>query len=286
MRSFLVFLFSAVGLFGLTTALWPAVYAPAAAAIKKRSPKQITQSEIMINSFAQRLVRYIDIDPIKRVAMEEELQSLGYTISPEMFRARSLATALIYSSTVLCFIILSPLVGVTIWGVLLWVLFSNAEKKLDKEIEKRRLSIEKELPQFAGTIRQCLNTTHDVVAIMEAYRKVCGSALKMEIEKTLNDMHTGNPERALKAFEARVSSTKLSELTRGLVSVMRGDDQRIYFDMLTMQLQKTANEAVAKELQLRPQKLYPYMGLLFGCLAMIIGVALGLFMVQQFNAMF
>lgn len=137
-----------------------------------------------------------------------------------------------------------------------------------------------------STIRQSLNSTHDVVAILETYRKVCGPILRVEIERTLNDMVTGNPERALKAMEGRVASPQLGQLTRGLVSVPRGDDQRLYFDMLSAEYRKAQNEEVAKALLNRPAQLNKYMALLFVCMVLMIIASLGTYLAQQMGTFF
>lgn len=146
---------------------------------------------------------------------------------------------------------------------------------------EKRQKIERELPQFASTIRQSLNRTHNVVDILEVYSKVCGPALRDEIGYTLNDIITGNTERALKAMEGRVSSAKLGQLISGLIAVHRGDDQRIYFDMLAAEYRKSQNEAVAKMLQKRPQELHLNMGLLFLGMVLMIAAALGTYLTQQ-----
>ena len=146
---------------------------------------------------------------------------------------------------------------------------------LEKELAAKRAAIERELPQFASTIRQSLGTTRDVVAILSSYRRVCGPALAGEIDKTINDMTTGNAERAIRALESRVASPKLGQLTRGLLAVLRGDDQRMYFDVLAEEYRKSQNEEVERELLRRPQKLYPYMGAMFVGFALMLVVSLG-----------
>jgi len=181
---------------------------------------------------------------------------------------------------------LSPAIGVIGIVIVFWQVYSQQGKKLKQELEKRKWLIERELPQFSGTIRQSLNSTHDVIAILESYRKVCGASLQSEIDRTLNDMKTGNPERALKALESRVNSAELSQLTRGLIGVMRGDDQRIYFDMLTDEYRKAQDAAVARELINRPGKLLPNMAMLFGCILLMVGVALGLYLKLQLGIYF
>lgn len=282
----IIFLLAAVGIYMIGVLSFPSVYAPAATALRKRAPKKLSQTEIAVTSIADKIMPMLDLDPIKRAHLVEELKSLGHTESPELFQARALARGFILSLMGVPLMLLSPLVGIMGMVLVFWRVYALQEKQLKRELEKRKRRIERELPQFAGTIRQSLNSTHDVIAIFESYRKICGTALKNEIDRTLNDMKTGNPERAIKALESRVNSAELSQLTRGLIGVMRGDDQRIYFDMLTDEYRKAQDAAVARELIKRPEKLLPNMVMLFGCIILMIGIALGLYLKVQLGMYF
>lgn len=281
-----IFFLTAVGIYIIGVLKCPGVYSSAASALRKRAPKKLSQTEIAVNTIALKIVPLIDLDPIKRAKMSEQLKSLGYNESPEMYHAKALSRGFIMSLIGIPLIALSPIIGVVGMVLVFWRIFSQQEKKLQRELDKRKRQIERELPQFSGTIRQSLNSTHDVIAIFESYRKVCSNSLRDEIDRTLNDMKTGNPERAIKALESRVNSGEFSQLTRGLIGVMRGDDQRVYFDMLTGEYRKAQDQAVAQELIKRPDKLLPNMAMLFGCIVLLTGVALGLYLKVQMGIFF
>lgn len=282
----IIFGLMAFGCYLVATSFLQGVYAPAEAALRKRAPKPLPQSELMVQGIASKLQQLMDIEPVKRIRMEEMLRSLGRTESPEMFQALALAKALLIAVALSPLLLVSPLVAAMLMAVTCIALYSNQMQRLERDIAEKRQRIERELPQFASTIRQSLNNTHDVVAILATYRKVCGPVLRDEIDHTLNDMVTGNEERALKSLESRVSSAKLGQLVRGLIAVLRGDDQRIYFDMLSAEYRKSQNEEVAKELLKRPGELMPNMGMLFTGMALMIAAALGTYIVQQFTLYF
>lgn len=282
----LVALLLVLGGWLIVSAVCRGIYRPAALAVRHRAPRSITQTEIIVQRFATVLEPHIDMEPIKRGRLEENLKSLGYQMTPELWQARSLTRAAMIALALFPLLFLSPFLG-AIGMVLVGVaLYQQQQKKLTGEMERRRQTIERELPQFASTIRQSLNNTHDVVSILTTYRKICSPALQQEITRTLNDMVTGNPERAIKALESRVSSPKLGQVTRGLIAVLRGDDQRIYFEMLAAEFRKSQNEEVEKELLKRPSQLNPYMGLLFVCMCLMIAASLGAYIAQQMNAYF
>ena len=283
---FYIFALWAVGLWLIISPHCDGIYRPAALAIHHRAPKPLSQTEVIVQRLAAVLEPHIDMDAINRSTMEETLSALGYVETPEAWKAKALARAGLFAVALLPCLLISPffaLAGMALVGVMI---YQQQNKKLGNEMRSRRQSIERELPQFAATIRQSLTSTRDVVAILTTYRKICGPALRGEITRTLNDMVTGNPERAIKAMEGRVASAKLGQVTRGLIAVLRGDDQQVYFDMLAAEFRKSQNEEVEKELLKRPSKLNPYMGLLFLCLCLMIVAGLGVYIVQQMQTFF
>lgn len=62
------------------------------------------------------------------------------------------------------------------------------------------------------------------------------------------DMRSSSYEAAMTRFEARINSPQLSDIVRGLIGVLRGDDGSIYFQLLAydfkqMELRKLKAEA-------------------------------------------
>lgn len=283
---FYIFALWVIGLWLIVSPHCEGVYRPAALAIRHRAPKPLSQTEVIIQRLSAILEPHIDLDAINRSTLEETLSALGYTETPEAWKARALAKAGLFAVAVLPFLLVSPFFAIASMALVGIAVYQQQNKRLKNEMSARRQSIERELPQFAATIRQSLTSTRDVVAILTTYRKICGPALQGEITRTLNDMVTGNPERAIKAMEGRVASAKLGQVTRGLIAILRGDDQQIYFDMLAAEFRKSQNEEVEKELLKRPSKLNPYMGLLFACLCLMVAAGLGALIVDQIHKFF
>lgn len=78
-----------------------------------------------------------------------------------------------------------------------------------------------------------------------------------ELDITIADMKTGNYENALRNLEMRVPSIGLSEIIRGLLAVMRGDNQQSYFEMLEHDLTVKGKEELKRIAIKRPEKLKP-----------------------------
>lgn len=263
------------GVYALCTARFPGIYAPARKALRCRAPRPLTSTQVLQNRFAEFLAPRLNLDPIKRAQTESLLRNLGHEESPELFEARAMTQGL--SVSLLCAVLLLFSVPIGLLAMVcigVWY-YRQKVKTLEKELQQKRAAIERELPQLASTIRQQLGTTRDVVAILTAYRRVCGPVLSGEIDKTLNDMMTGNAERALRSLETRVGSARLGQLTRGLIAVMHGEEQRLYFDVLADEFTKAEDEAIERELLQRPQKLNPYMAMMFGGLVLMIAASIG-----------
>lgn len=274
------------GIYSIGTSQLPGVYQPAAKALRNRADKKLTSSQIFIIQIADKLEPLINIDPIQRADLADLLNNLGRPESPETFRARAAAQALVMSLGLIVILLFSVPVGLIAIIVTAITVYQREEKKLRSELDLRRKAIERELPQFASTIRQNLNSTRDVATILRNYNRIAGPALQNEIERTLNEAMTGSVEKAISRLEARVSSAKFGQLTRGLIAVLRGDDQRSYFDVLAGEYRKSQDEEINRILIERPKALRPYMGLMFVALIFMIGATVGVDLVSQMGTMF
>lgn len=251
------------------TSLVPCVSPNVKKAIKSRGDSKISSLEVFVSLLAHKLLNYVKFDEIRMDRLQSSLDSLNMNMSADIYTAKSIIKGVLFALILSTWAIILP-IFILPSCLLGYSIYSSSMKKIDKKIKERRLAIERELPQFAGTIRQCLSSTRSIVIIFESYQKICGPFLRSEIERTLNDIKMGSEERALKSLENRISSAKFSELVRGLISVLRGDDQRLYFEMLTHEYIRAENENVRKELLERPDKMNVYVGALLACMILLL----------------
>ena len=134
--------------------------------------------------------------------------------------------------------------------------------------------MEKEIPRFALSIGQSLENDRDVLKILTSYRRIAGKEFGAELDQTIADMKTGNYEQALLYLEARVDSPLLSDVTRGLIGVLRGDDQRMYFQMITFDMRQIEQNDLKKEAAKRPRLIQRYSMMMLLCIIMIYMVVL------------
>jgi flagellar protein FlaJ len=284
----IVFLLLAVGFVWYSSSRISYVYRPAAVALRKRAPKPPNLTERITNRFSHKILPLVSIDdPAKYNHLNDALKNLNSNDSPELYQAKAISKACILAAPIgMIAIPISVFIGAALTGIVFAMGYKSEMKRVNKQLHERRQKIERELPQLSSTISQSLMSTKDVASILSSYRKVCAPVLAEEIQHTLNDMVTGNPERALKALEGRINSPQLSQITRGLISVLHGEEQSIYFQVLSSEFRKAQDEEVTRELEKRPAKLLPNMGYLFVCFVLMIIAGLGTTIAHQMGTFF
>ena len=153
-------------------------------------------------------------------------------------------------------------------------------------VKKRKKIIEAELPRFAVTIAHNLENDRDVVKILSSYRRVAGPELGHELDVTIADMVTGNYENALLRFQNRIGSTMLSDIIRGLIGTLRGDDQQMFFKMLTFDMRQIEQSNLKKEAAKRPKQMQKYSMMMLFCILLIYVVVLSVEVVGSLGSFF
>lgn len=222
---------------------------------------------------SSKIAPYVRLDKMKRASLERTLKIAGNNLTPECYVAKAWVIA---GTVALCAVpmafLLPLMVPVTIGlAVALW--FSTYYTAFDY-VKKRRKRMEKEIPRFALSIGQSLENDRDVLKILTSYRRIAGKEFGAELDQTIADMKTGNYEQALLHLEARVDSPLLSDVTRGLIGVLRGDDQRMYFQMITFDMRQIEQNELKKEAAKRPRLIQRYSMMMLLCIIMIYMVVL------------
>lgn len=95
-----------------------------------------------------------------------------------------------------------------------------------------------------------------------------------------------NYENALIRFETRIGSPMLSDVIRGLIGVLRGDDQRMYFKMITFDMRQIEQNNLKKEAAKRPKKIQRYSMMMLICIMIIYLVVLCTEVMSSLGAFF
>ena len=142
-------------------------------------------------------------------------------------------------------------------------------------------------PAFAVSIQQSLSADRDVLKLLTSYRRIAGVPyLGQELDTTIADMKTGNYENALLHFQNRIGGTMLSDIVRGLIGTLRGDDQQMYFKMLVFDMRQIEQNNLKKEAAKRPKQMQKYSMMMLFCILLIYVVVLSVEVVGSLGAFF
>ena len=234
----------------------------------KKNKKKARNSDAVLMELAAKLSKVLPMDEDKKRKLDATLKSAEIPMTAELYVSQAIVkAALVLACAIPCLLvvpILSP--AFIIMGV---AIYFSQSTKADKLITARRQEIEYELPRFVATLTQELQASRDVLSMLETYQKNAGAALKNELAITTSDMRTGNFEGALTRFEARVSSAMLSDVVRGLVGVLRGDDGVTFFRMLSHDMKQLEIQRLKKLALERPPKIRKYSFMLLACMLLL-----------------
>lgn len=251
----------------------------------KKQKKQARNSDAFIMELAAKLSKILPMDEYKHRKLTATLKSAEIPMTAEVYAAQAIVKAgLVFACAIPCLLVV-PIISPVFVIVGMGVYFSESTKA-DKLIRVRREEIEYELPRFVATLTQELMASRDVLSILEIYQKHAGPAMKNEMSITVADMRTGNFEGALTRFEARVSSAQLSDVVRGLVGVLRGDDGVAFFRMLSHDMKQLELQRLKKLALERPPKIRKYSFMLLGCMLLLYMGVMGYQILGTMSGMF
>lgn len=242
-------------------------------------------ADVYITKVAEKLSPVLKLDPVKRGKLEVALHIAGMNLTPECYTMKAFLTAFLTLLTGVFLLMLLPMAGFAVMGLSVLMWFSSYYQVFDV-VKKRKKLIEAELPRFAVSIQQSLSTDRDVLKLLTSYRRIAGPHLGQELDTTIADMKTGNYENALLHLQNRVGSTMLSDIVRGLIGTLRGDDQQMYFKMLVFDMRQIEQNNLKKEAAKRPKQMQKYSMLMLFCILLIYVVVLSVEVVGSLGGFF
>ena len=244
--------------------------------VTSRGKSQKGSINAVLFDMAARLSPLVHLDGYKRKKLEAQLKSAEIKMSPETYIAAAWVKAGLIALLIIPALLIFPILAPVIVFLAVAVYFKE-QKRADEIVQQRREEI---------TIEQELRASRDVLNIMKSYQRNAGHAMKRELEITIADMASGNEENALTRMESRIGSTMLSDVVRGLISVKRGDNGIMYFQMLSMTFKQLELQKLKLEAMKQPGKMRKYSFMLLGCfLLMYLGV-LGYVVLEAFGDLF
>ena len=230
-----------------------------------RAEKKAARSfETYLMTFAVKLSRYIRMDEYRKHRLKNVLKATGMNMEPEIYQTYALVKAGAILLAVIPAGLVFPLLVPVVVFLSVMVYFKET-KKADEKLSVKRAAVEKELPRFVASIEQELKASRDVLSIVESYKKNAGEVFAGELTMLAADMRSSSYEAALTRFEARLNSPMLSDITRGLIGALRGDDSTLYFQMLAHDFKQLELQRLKSEAQKIPPKIRVFSFLILMC---------------------
>jgi Flp pilus assembly protein TadB len=241
--------------------------------------------EAWLMSGAVKVSKYIRLDEYKHSRMSNVLKAAGYSVTPEVYEAYAITKAgAILSGIIPCLILIPLLIPIVVFLAVLS--YFKEIRKADEQLKVKRDQIEGELPRFVATIEQTLKASRDVLAMLETYKKNASSAFAQELDILTADMRSSSYEAALTRFEARFNSPMLSDVVRGLIGVLRGDDSAVYFQMLAHDFKALELQRLKSQAQKVPPKIRVYSFVMLMCFLLTYLVIIAIQIMDSLGSMF
>lgn len=253
--------------------------------LAKRHEHKTSSIDIWLKDLAIWISKKLRLNEYKRMQLQTDLQSAGIAMSPEMHIANSLVKSMLIGLMAVPVYFIFPLLTPLVIALAVIMYFKASKGVADKIKEKRR-SIEYELPRFVAHIDKTLKHNRDVLYILDSYKTNAGAELKQELEITVADMRSGNYEAALTRLESRVGSSMLSDVTRGLIGVLRGDNTEVYWSSLAIKFADYQRQYLKQQANKIPGKVKRLSMCLLFCFMLIYIVVIGMEIVNSLGVLF
>lgn len=268
--AFLIFLFGVLLALGLFLVAADLLRLPRLATQRallsagRREKKQARSAEALLMGWAVKLAPHIRMDVYKRNRLKNTLNAAGMGMTPEVYSAFAIVkAAAILLGIIPCLLVLPLLAPVLVF--LSIAVYFKETRRADERLGEKRGEVEAELPRFVATITQELAASRDVLSMMENYKHNAGPTFAAELDILTADMRSGSYEAALTRFEARFNSPLLSDIVRGLIGVLRGDNGVAYFQMLSHDMKQLELQRLKAQAMKIPPKIRVFSFLMLMC---------------------
>ena len=240
----------------------------------KRQNKKTNPLEVWLKEIANWLSNKLRLNEYKRMQLDADLRTADMDMSPEMYVADNIVKSLLIGVFAIPIFFFNKIIaGLVVFCAI--ILYINNSKRVANRIKDKRKRIEYELPRLVATIEKTLVHNRDVLGILDAYKDGASPELKRELEITVADMRSGNYEVALTRLESRVGSAMLSDVTRGLISVIRGDETSVYWGSLNLKFSDYQRQNLKAEAEKAPKKVRRLSMVLLICFMLIYVAVIG-----------
>lgn len=276
------------GLFFILADVYAIPYYKTSKAVESLSKLQKEKTsglDLWLGGIAGWLADHLPMDPFKRSQLEADLRAAQMDLTPEMFRANAIVKAMLVGFMAIPMAFIFPLLCPVVLFLAIF-LYNMEIKSVSKRIQGKRAKIEYELPRLVFNIEKTLKHNRDVLYMLESYSKTAGPEMKHELDITAADMRSGNYEAAITRLESRVGSSMMSDVCRGLIGVLRGDDTEMYWASLAIKFSDAQRQQLRLQAQKAPRKVKRLSMCLLVCFMLIYVVVILAQIVNSLGVLF
>ena len=232
--------------------------------VGRQEKKQARSMEALLMGWAVKLAPHIHMDEYKRSRLKNTLNAAGMGMTPEVYSSFAILKASVILLGIIPCLLVLPMLAPVILFLGIAVYFKEI-RRADERLGEKRGEVEAELPRFVATITQELAASRDVLSMIEHYKQNSGPVFSAELDVLTADMRSGSYEAALTRFEARFNSPLLSDIVRGLIGVLRGDNGVHYFQMLSHDMKQLELQRLKAKAMKIPPKIRVFSFVLLMC---------------------
>lgn len=260
----------------------------ASASVKKLASRQNPGEdyiELQLVAFSEWLSKHIHINTYKRATLVADLTAAGWNMSPELYTAQAIIKAGMFLLPAIVGYFVFPLSSI-IFILIGFILYDYYSKEVAREVEGQREKIELELPRFVATTEKTLMHSRNVLQLINTYIDNAGPALKQQFIMTVADMRTGNYESAITRMDARIGSPMMSDVCRGLIGIIHGDDNAAFWQNLYSKLSDNQRQILKRKAMKAPAKVKILSGALLISMIGLVAAVLAVVIMDGLGVMF
>ena len=251
----------------------------------KQSGDKAKSLDALLAGLAFKMAKHLPMDQYKKIRLKNTLNAAGMTETPEEFMAYAILKSGLIAATAIPCLMIFPLLAPVVLFLSVIVYFKEI-RKADEKLSAKREKIECELPRFVATITQELKASRDVLGILDHYKRNATADFAKELDIVTADMRSSSYEAALTRFESRLNSPMLSDIVRGLIGVLRGDDGGMYFQMLSHDMKQFELQRLKAQALKIPPKIRVFSFLMLMCFIMMYMVVIIFEIIRSLGGMF
>lgn len=248
------------------------------------SAKSQTTINKLLGRFSKNfLLKFVEIGDSTKYKLQSALDYFHYNVTPEEHFSDALSAGIFVALLSALLMVINPFFAVI--GIVLGVLiFKNELDAPVKRLEEVKQNIDYDSAVFCKFIADALKEENrNVIDILTACKESVSSDFKNELEHTLTDLKTGNQEEALVSMSKRLGLSSMTQIVVGLLGVLRGDNQTLYFEMLFEKFHKEELTRIRKKNSTKAGTISKISMLLIPPVVLMIMTGMVLTLVQQFK---